>query len=63
MNKGSGSEAHARAICVVRRKSDGKIRYDAPDGTTRYITDEEWAAIETEWKSRWPDWPNKRVLI
>ena len=31
-----------RGICVVRRKSDGKIKCDMPDGTTQFITDEEW---------------------
>lgn len=33
------------AICLVRRISDNKIRCKMPDGSTRYVTDEEWPEV------------------
>lgn len=37
-----------RGVCLARRKSDGKIRTDMPDGTVRYLTDEEWQVVLAE---------------
>jgi hypothetical protein len=54
-----------RGIAVIRRP-DGLIRYDAPDGTTRYITDEEWAEICRKNESEWPevpeDWKTRKLI-
>lgn len=40
------SEQKPLMVCLVRRKSDGKIRCDMPDGITRYVTDEEWPEVQ-----------------
>ena len=37
-----------KGVILVRRKSDGKIRCGMPDGTTQYVTDEEWKKIFAE---------------
>ncbi len=37
-----------KGVILVRRKSDGKIRCGMPDGTTKYVTDEEWEKIFAE---------------
>lgn len=42
MTEGFGAPPTIYGRVLVRRKTDGKIKVDMPDGTTRFLTDEEY---------------------